>query len=85
MGAFRDSVCRQLIAAATHKRLRLVYRSLTHTGRLSTCSLEVMIVDDVLVRIGSANFSRRSMGVDTECDLAVDAGDDTRAQTASGT
>ena len=26
---------------------------------------KVMIVDDVLVRIGSANFSRRSMGVDT--------------------
>ena len=34
---------------------------------------KVMIVDDTLVRIGSANFSRRSMGVDTECDLAVDA------------
>jgi uncharacterized membrane protein YdjX (TVP38/TMEM64 family) len=32
-----------------------------------------MIVDDELARIGSANFSRRSMGMDTECDLAVEA------------
>jgi hypothetical protein len=32
-----------------------------------------MIVDDTLVRIGSANISRRSMSVDSECDLAVDA------------
>jgi uncharacterized membrane protein YdjX (TVP38/TMEM64 family) len=30
-------------------------------------------VDDEFARIGSANFSRRSMGVDTECDLAVEA------------
>jgi uncharacterized membrane protein YdjX (TVP38/TMEM64 family) len=30
-----------------------------------------MVVDDELVRIGSANLSHRSMGVDTECDLAV--------------
>jgi hypothetical protein len=32
-----------------------------------------MVVDESLVRIGSANISRRSMGVDTECDVAVDA------------
>ncbi len=35
-----------------------------------------MIADDRFVRIGSANFSRRSMGVDSECDLAIDAGSD---------
>src|SRR5688500_12484682 len=35
-----------------------------------------MIVDAALARIGSANFSHRSMGVDTECDLAVDAAGD---------
>jgi phospholipase D1/2 len=37
---------------------------------------KVMIVDDVLARIGSANFSERSLGLDTECDLAADAGED---------
>jgi uncharacterized membrane protein YdjX (TVP38/TMEM64 family) len=37
---------------------------------------KVLIVDDVLVRIGSANTNHRSMGVDTECDVAIEAGDD---------
>jgi len=32
------------------------------------------------VRIGSANFSRRSMGVDTECDVAVDVTGQTEAR-----
>ena len=43
-----------------------------------------MIVDDELARIGSANFSHRSMGMDTECDLAVDAGDDPDARAGIG-
>ena len=34
---------------------------------------KVMVVDDVLLRIGSANLNNRSMGLDTECDLAVEA------------
>jgi uncharacterized membrane protein YdjX (TVP38/TMEM64 family) len=36
-----------------------------------------MIVDDTLVRIGSANLNGRSMGLDTECDVftGVDPGD----------
>ena len=34
---------------------------------------KVMIVDDALLRIGSANLNNRSMGTDTECDLAIEA------------
>ena len=34
---------------------------------------KVMVVDDRLLRIGSANINNRSMGADTECDL-VDRG-----------
>lgn len=34
---------------------------------------KVMIVDDTMVRVGSANINNRSMGVDTECDLTVEA------------
>jgi phosphatidylserine/phosphatidylglycerophosphate/cardiolipin synthase-like enzyme/uncharacterized membrane protein YdjX (TVP38/TMEM64 family) len=30
---------------------------------------KVMIIDDVLLRIGSSNLNNRSMGLDTECDL----------------
>jgi phosphatidylserine/phosphatidylglycerophosphate/cardiolipin synthase-like enzyme/uncharacterized membrane protein YdjX (TVP38/TMEM64 family) len=34
---------------------------------------KVMIVDDVLLRVGSANLNNRSMGFDTELDLAIEA------------
>ncbi|HJR71773.1 MAG TPA: VTT domain-containing protein [Gammaproteobacteria bacterium] len=34
---------------------------------------KVMIVDDALLRVGSANLNNRSMGFDTELDLAVEA------------
>lgn len=36
---------------------------------------KVMIVDDRLLRVGSANLNNRSMGTDTECDLALEASD----------
>jgi phosphatidylserine/phosphatidylglycerophosphate/cardiolipin synthase-like enzyme len=32
-----------------------------------------MIVDDEVLRIGSANLNNRSMGLDSECDLFIDA------------
>jgi phospholipase D1/2 len=37
---------------------------------------KVMVVDDTSARIGSANWSRRSMALDTECDVSVVAGED---------
>ncbi len=44
---------------------------------------KVMIMDDCFVRVGSANLNNRSMGLDTECDLAIEAAtDDIRVQVA---
>ncbi|MGB3752545.1 MAG: phospholipase D-like domain-containing protein [Parerythrobacter sp.] len=34
---------------------------------------KIMIVDDRVLRIGSANFNNRSMGLDSECDMFIDA------------
>ena len=34
---------------------------------------KLMIVDDEVVRVGSANMNNRSMGLDSECDLFIDA------------
>ena len=34
---------------------------------------KVMIIDDRFLRVGSANLNNRSMGADTECDLAFEA------------
>jgi len=77
MGALRDQVLQQLVAADNHGRLRIVYPAASRARNVSTfVHSKVMIVDDFFVRIGSANFSRRSMGVDTECDVTVDAGSD---------
>jgi phospholipase D1/2 len=77
VGTFRAAVFRQLLDADTHGRLRLVYPA----ASVSQCvpvfvHSKVMIGDDTFLRIGSANFSRRSMSVDSECDLAVESAGD---------
>jgi phospholipase D1/2 len=42
---------------------------------------KIMVVDDVLLRVGSANLNNRSMGADSECDLVIEAANHTeRAQ-----
>jgi phosphatidylserine/phosphatidylglycerophosphate/cardiolipin synthase-like enzyme len=37
---------------------------------------KLMIVDDRLLKIGSANMNNRSLGLDSECDVALDASTD---------
>ncbi|HWK97609.1 MAG TPA: VTT domain-containing protein [Pseudolabrys sp.] len=44
---------------------------------------KVMVVDDRIIRIGSANLNNRSMGTDTECDLVVVAGNDEQRATVT--
>ncbi|MCL6251356.1 phospholipase D-like domain-containing protein [Altererythrobacter sp. KTW20L] len=34
---------------------------------------KLMVVDDKILRVGSANFNNRSMGLDSECDVFIDA------------
>ena len=34
---------------------------------------KIMVVDDEVLRIGSANLNNRSMGLDSECDVFIDA------------
>ena len=81
MGMFRDRVFRQLLATDTHRRLRLVYPAASRERGVPTfIHSKVMIVDEVHARIGSANLSHRSMGMDTECDLAAEAGSSTDAR-----
>lgn len=45
---------------------------------------KLMIVDDRLLRIGSANLNNRSMGLDSECDLALEARDERQARAIAG-
>jgi phosphatidylserine/phosphatidylglycerophosphate/cardiolipin synthase-like enzyme/uncharacterized membrane protein YdjX (TVP38/TMEM64 family) len=41
---------------------------------------KVLVVDDRFLRIGSSNLNNRSMGFDTECDLAIEAEDAAQRQ-----
>ncbi|HEX7967383.1 MAG TPA: VTT domain-containing protein [Stellaceae bacterium] len=68
---------RRLRAADRHGKLRLLYPALSTAPEDEDGWVRVhgkaLVVDDRLVRVGSSNLSNRSMGVDTECDLAIEA------------
>jgi phosphatidylserine/phosphatidylglycerophosphate/cardiolipin synthase-like enzyme/uncharacterized membrane protein YdjX (TVP38/TMEM64 family) len=58
-----------------HGRLRVFHPVVGGERRVPVMvHAKVLIVDDRLARIGSSNLSNRSMGFDTECDIAVEAG-----------
>ena len=45
------------------------------TARLWYDTSKVAVFDDRLLRIGSTNLNNRSLGYDTECDVAIEADD----------
>ena len=75
MDQTRSMFLKRLIAADKHGRLR-AYHPRTAKRRLIIVHAKLTIIDDVLLRIGSANLNNRSMGFDTECDLSIEAGQD---------
>ncbi|HEY4186470.1 MAG TPA: VTT domain-containing protein [Polyangia bacterium] len=81
MGLLRERSLAHLRAKDLYGRLRLVSPRVTMDGEARDVGVhaKVLVIDDTLVKIGSANFSNRSMGLDTECDLAVEASDDASA------
>ncbi len=66
------------VSAAGGDRVRLLYPSVEQGGKRTDTMVhsKIMIVDDRLLRVGSANLNNRSMGADTECDLAIEAKND---------
>jgi phosphatidylserine/phosphatidylglycerophosphate/cardiolipin synthase-like enzyme len=50
-----------------------IYTPVTEGGDDIYVHSKVTIVDDKLLRVGSANMNNRSMGLDSECDLLIDA------------
>ncbi len=77
MKAGRIRFMRRLQEPEISDRVRLVHPATSADGseRAVMVHAKLMIVDDVFLRIGSANLNKRSMGLDTECDLAVEAED----------
>src|SRR5690606_29477086 len=78
MGVLRAEVLAELVAADRERRLRAVY-PLVESLPVFVHS-KLLITDGRLAYVGSANFTDRSLGFDTECGLAVEAGsrDDVR-------
>jgi phospholipase D1/2 len=84
MGVLRARLHRQLQDADAGGHYRLYY---PHVPGLEMPNLlnvhsKVLIVDDELASVGSANFSNRSMGFDTECNIAIEARGDERIRQA---
>jgi phosphatidylserine/phosphatidylglycerophosphate/cardiolipin synthase-like enzyme/uncharacterized membrane protein YdjX (TVP38/TMEM64 family) len=74
MGALRQRLQKCLVAADKHRRLKVCYPA--REGLNSDVIIvhsKIMVVDDTLLTVGSANLSNRSMGFDTECNLALAA------------
>ena len=59
--------------AVDHAGRLHVYVPVTAGGAPIYVHAKLMIVDDEVLRIGSANLNNRSMGCDSECDLFLDA------------
>jgi phospholipase D1/2 len=83
MDTARALLVERLRGADRHGRFRIL-QPVTAQGEPIYVHAKVLVVDDRLVRVGSSNLNNRSMGFDTECDLAVEAapgeaGDATRA------
>ena len=75
MDVLRYRVLEQLTRADVHDRLRIYYPHQPGLGDdCISVHAKLLVVDDRLLRIGSSNTSNRSMGLDTECDIAIEAG-----------
>jgi phosphatidylserine/phosphatidylglycerophosphate/cardiolipin synthase-like enzyme/uncharacterized membrane protein YdjX (TVP38/TMEM64 family) len=69
MGVRRAALLERLRARDRHDRLRLYHPVLPDRRTPLNVHSKVTIVDDAVLRVGSANLSNRSFGLDTECDL----------------
>ena len=84
MTTLRNKLVRDLREADVHKRFHVFYPDVPGLAEKTCLDIhaKVMIVDDEWLRIGSSNISNRSMGMDTECDVTVEAKGDERVKKA---
>ncbi len=73
MDSARARLMKVLTIADTHDRLRM-YHPVTARGRGIYCHAKILIADDEAIRVGSSNFNNRSLRLDTECDVTIEAG-----------
>ena len=86
MGVLRAGLHRRLRQADACNRYRLLYPHIPglEPPDLLNVHSKVLIVDDEICSVGSANFNNRSMGFDTECNIAFEARGEARLRRAIG-
>ncbi|HYT96035.1 MAG TPA: VTT domain-containing protein, partial [Casimicrobiaceae bacterium] len=85
MGVLRARNHRTLRAVDRQSRYRLyspILPWLDHAVSCLNVHSKVMVIDDDLAIIGSANLADRSLGIDTECNLALESRGDPRIRRA---
>ena len=82
----RGSFIGPFVAAGVTDRLRILYPCVGDREASAAVMVhsKLMIVDDTFLRIGSANMNNRSMGADSECDLAFEASSEQHRDFISG-
>ena len=70
MDTARAEVLFRLESADRHNRFS-AFSPKTEKGERIIVHAKVTVIDDVLLRIGSTNLNNRSLGFDTECDVAI--------------
>ncbi|HKL26901.1 MAG TPA: VTT domain-containing protein [Desulfuromonadales bacterium] len=72
MGRLRHRLLSRLNAADHQNRLKVCYPDRTDLGgSVINVHSKIILVDDSLLSVGSANLNNRSMGFDSECNLAL--------------
>ncbi len=85
MGVLRARLHRALVDADVQGRFRMYCPHVDGLGEgCVNVHSKVMIVDDTLMTVGSANLNNRSMVLDTECNVTIDANGDPRVREAIG-
>ncbi len=78
MDGARTALLERLREADLHGRFS-AWTPRTAKGGTIIVHSKVTIIDDALLRVGSTNLNNRSCGFDTECDLAIEAAEDSLA------
>lgn len=73
MGVLRARVHRRLKAADRHGRYRMYCPHIPGLEQCLNVHSKVFAIDDDVFSIGSANLSSRSMALDTECNVTIEA------------
>ena len=71
MHVLRGRMIERLKTADHQGRFRIFY-PVTSAGQPIYVHAKIMIVDSDILRLGSSNLNDRSMGFDTECDVAIE-------------